>query len=270
MKSHTFYLLSLVYISLITSQWACMEDDSTNTKVEAHQSDESDPVESDDTICQLAQQHVSQCLGIEEVPLATCDQEAAETLFTMTCQELQYAEQQQKEDGDSWLDRLHCRIGVLHFCTVPACEETLDPDLSGSCIQALELEGCAQCSYYQCLEEIAQCGSKGYLENFVGKYCSRFMQVTYPRLSQAGKDWMDGVRECLITNMEAGYYPEEECSSIEKRGIDDHISCYVDTGICALPPGDWLKILSTISPWEFPIVQAFLVGNECIKDWFSW
>ena len=61
----------------------------------------------------------------------------------------------------------------------------------------------------------------------------------------------------------------ESCDSIERRGIDDHITCYVDTGICALPFGDWLTILSTISPLEFPFMQAIMVGNECIQGWFK-
>ena len=219
--------------------------------------------------CVLAQRHVNECLGRnDDVPLGECDQEAADELFSMSCQELHVAVEDQKEDGTSWLDRLHCRIGVLHFCPVPECKEIVESSIDEACINALEFEGCAQCAYYYCLEEEAQCGPNGYFLDFVGKYCVRFTQVTYPRLSQAGKDWMAGVRECLITNMESGYEEGESCTSIEKRGIADHITCYVDTGICSLPIRDWIKILSTISPLEFPFMQAVMVGNECIKSWF--
>ena len=263
------YSLPLVCMLLSLSTYACMEEDemavnSTTQATPKHTADESN------SPCVLAQKHVNECLDFNESLVSTCDEEVAQQLLEMDCQDLQAAAEDRKADGTSWLDRLHCRMGVLHFCAVPACEEESNYDESESCIQALDFNSCAQCSYYKCLEEEAQCGPTGYLIDFVGKYCTRFMQVTYPRLSVFGQVWMDGVRECLIYNMDTGYEAGESCESIEKRGIDDHITCYVNTGICSLPLGDWVKILSTISPTEFPFMQAIMVGNECIKDWFKW
>ena len=218
-------------------------------------------------ICISAQQHISSCLNIQETSLGECNEDAAETLLSMSCEDLEFANNEQKSDGDSWLDRLHCKIGVLHFCPVKMCEE--EKVKGSSCINALQKTDCGQCSYYECLEEKAQCGKDGYLMNFVGKYCNRFTQVTYPRLSVFGKVWLEGVRECLINNMENGYYDGESCEEIEERGIEDHISCYVDTGICSLPVSDWLNILGTIPPNEIPLRQAIIVGNKCIKNFLN-
>ena len=216
-------------------------------------------------ICELAQDHISNCLSIEETPRGECDENSANELLLMSCEEIQVGMIEQKEDGSSWLDKLHCNIGVLHFCEVSLCEEeTLS--LSSQCIDSLSLEKCGQCSYYKCLEEKALCGNEGYIIDFVGKYCNRFTQVTYPRLSEFGKVWLEGVRECLIYNMENKYYEGESCESIEDRGIQDHIECYVNTGICSLPVSDMLKIIGTISPQELPLRQMISVGNKCLED----
>lgn len=262
-------LLILVSLFLFIGSYSCAMENETLMSPASYQADQSRSLDDISNPCVAAQQHVNQCLGNNETPLGSCDQEAAEVLFSMSCQELRQAEEDQKADGTSWLDRLHCRIGVLHFCPVPECEEEINPNLSQSCTEALESGGCAQCDYYACLEESAQCGSDGYLLDFVGKYCYRFTQVTYPRITSAGQEWMDGVRECLITNMEAGYYEGESCESLERRGIDDHISCYVDNGICSLPLGDWLKIMATIPPHELPLLQALSVGGQCIKGFLK-
>ena len=219
-----------------------------------------------ETNCDAARIHINECLNIESTISSECDEIAAETILNMTCQELTEAEEDQKIDGDHWLDRMHCRIGVLHFCKTPICEDIEEID---DCIDAIDLNQCGQCQYYSCLEEKAQCGEEGYLLNFVGKYCERFTQVTYPRLSEFGKVWLEGVRECLIYNMEEEYYEGESCESIKDRGIEDHIECYVGTGICSLPVSDWLSILSTIKPGEFPIMQAVSVGNKCISNFLN-
>ena len=80
---------------------------------------------------------------------------------------------------------------------------------------------------------------------------------------------MSTVRECLIYNMEENYFDGETCESIEERGIQDHVSCYVDSGICSLPLRDWFSVVSTISPKEFPFMQAISVGISCIDNIFA-
>ena len=220
-----------------------------------------------ESICISAQKHITDCLNVQATALGECNEDAAKSLLSMSCEDLEFANVDQKSDGSSWLDKLHCKIGVLHFCPVEMCEEEIVE--GGNCIDALEKNSCGQCSYYECLEEKAQCGEDGYLINFVGKYCNRFTQVTYPRLSEFGKAWLEVVRECLIDNMDKEYYNGESCEDIEKRGIEDHITCYVDTGICSLPISDWLKIVGTIPPDELPLRQAIAVGNKCIRDFLD-
>ena len=76
-----------------------------------------------ESICVSAQQHISTCLSVQETSLGECNEDAAETLLSMSCEDLESADIEQKSDGSSWLDRLHCKIGVLHFCPVEMCEE---------------------------------------------------------------------------------------------------------------------------------------------------
>lgn len=218
-------------------------------------------------LCIEAEEHLSECTGVDLMTVGDCNPEIAKEILDMSCKDISLAAEDLKEDGTSLLDRLHCKLGVLHFCEVPVCEEEINIEY---CIDALENNSCGQCSYYDCLESKANCGEDGYLLNFVGKYCNRFTQVTYPRLSEFGKVWMSTVRECLIYSMEEDYFDGETCDSIEKRGIQDHIDCYVDSGICSLPIRDWISIASTISPIEIPVMQALTVGINCIENIFNY
>lgn len=208
------------------------------------------------------------CLSTEVAPQDPCNQEYAEHILSQTCEDMQYVATNPKADG-GWFAWMHCQFGVLHFCDVPACEEDINPMMSESCVYALGSQGCAQCEYYRCVEEQFNCGPYGYLEGFVGKYCDRFTQVTYPRMSPLGQIWMEGVRECLITRLESGMVPGEDCASVKSRGLADHKTCYLDNGICQLPLSDWLGITATLSPHEFPFFQAISVGIPCLKTWFG-
>lgn len=221
------------------------------------------------SLCIEAAEHVRQCLGMEVAPQDSCDEGHAEAILGQTCEDMNRMASNPKADG-GWFSWMHCKLGVLHFCEVPVCEEDSNPLLPLNCVFALGSQGCAQCDYYQCLEEEMQCGPKGYLQGFVGKYCERFSAITYPRMSAKGKLWMEEVRECLIYRLDSGHTPDETCSELKKRGIADHKVCYLDAGICELPLGDWLGITATLSPLEFPIFQAASVGIPCLKSWFGW
>lgn len=222
--------------------------------------------EKDVDLCVEAELYLSSCAEIDLMTVGDCNVDVAKDILNMSCKEISDASEDLKGDGVSLLDTLHCKLGVLHFCEVPVCNEELDIEY---CIDALENNSCGQCSYYNCLESQANCGEDGYLLNFVGKYCNRFSQVTYPRLSEFGKVWMNTVRECLIYNLDSNYYEGESCESIEARGIEDHIACYTNSGICSLPVSDWIKIASTIKPSELPLVQAISIGNKCIEDFLK-
>ena len=159
--------------------------------------DRDDDIANESSVCVEAEDHLSSCMGIESMMIGDCDKDAAGEVLDMSCDEILLSAEDVKGDGASLLDRLHCKIGVLHFCEEKICEETVEVN---SCIDALDAVGCGQCSYYSCLEEIANCGEDGYLLDFVGKYCNRFTQITRPRLSEFGKVWLDVVRECLPEN----------------------------------------------------------------------
>ena len=225
-------------------------------------------IEASSDVCAEAQQHIYQCTGVEPAPVASCDAHSANTVLSMNCGALTSSLTEGKADG-GWFANMHCALGVLHFCTVPKCEETTNPLTEVDCLNAVGANGCAQCEYYDCMETKVQCGEDGYLAGYVGKYCKRFSSVTYPRMSEKGQAWMDGVRECLITNLDEGYYEGESCESIERRGIADHVTCYVDTGLCSLPISDWLGIVATIRVDDIPFMQAVTIGNTCLRQWFG-
>ena len=220
------------------------------------------------SICNQAADHVRACLGVEVVMADACDPVLAETVLEQSCDDMARLGANPKADG-GFLAWMHCQFGVLHFCEVPVCEEDSNPLLEQDCANALGSSGCAQCDYYACLEDEMQCGPDGYLAGFVGKYCERFTGVTYDRMSPQGKVWMEEVRECLITRLDEGRFPGESCSELKKRGLADHQTCYLDAGICQLPLGDWLGIVATLSPHEFPFLQALGVGIPCVRDWMG-
>jgi len=227
-----------------------------------------DVIQASDNPCLAAQQHLYECTGVETAPVDTCDVSSANAVLGMQCGALQRSMVDGKADG-GWFANMHCALGVLHFCAVPQCEEPVNPLTEEDCLNAIGSSGCAQCAYYECMEAKAQCGESGYLSGYAGKYCNRFSSITYPRLSEKGQSWMNQVRECLITKLDAGYYEGEGCDSIQDRGIADHVGCYVDTGLCTLPVQDWLGIVATIRIDDIPLMQAVTIGNTCLRQWFG-
>jgi len=232
-----------------------------------------EPVESmdvsEDSVCLMATDHVRDCLGVEVAPQEYCDVDSAESILSQTCEDMNRMASNPKADG-GWFAWMHCQLGVLHFCELPVCEEISNPLTPIDCAFALGSEGCAQCDYYQCMENQMQCGPNGYLEGFVGKYCQRFSSITYPRMTPQGKVWMEEVRECLIVRLHDGRVPGETCGDVKQRGLADHKTCYLEAGLCQLPLSDWLGIVATLSPLEFPFIQALGVGIPCVRDWLGW
>jgi len=157
-------------------------------------------------------------------------------------------------------------------CPVEVClddEAVEPPDDDQGCIEWARYEGCKACEYYRCRERTAQCGPDGYLLGYVGKYCDRFSTVTETRLSDAGAQWMRGVRRCLVDVLDSQTGADDSCETIEQVGIDSHAECYVGAGFCQLSLTDWFAIIHTIDAFDIPFRQIVTTGNLCFKEWFG-
>ncbi len=80
---------------------------------------------------------------------------------------------------------------------------------------------------------------------------------------------MQGVRDCLMTEMEDILPSAEGCSDVKQQAFDSHPTCYVESGLCSLPPTDWFLIFATIAPWDNDLRQVVVSGVSCLREWFG-
>lgn len=124
----------------------------------------------------------------------------------------------------------------------------------------------SSCEYYTCFEASRKCGRFGYSKGFGKKYCLRF-EKRKPKFSDAGEEWINRTRDCLIEklneNLEA-----PSCREIKKDSFKEHLSCYVDSGFCELSKADRKQIYKTVWPsfWRFRSIKAGLsIKKICRK-----
>jgi len=203
------------------------------------------------------------------VSLGQCDPDEAQKILDASCQVLTTAGGP-KADFGSALSQISCRMGPLSACKVSQCldNEGLDlPEESASCSDWQAFKGCASCNYYDCRERVHQCGASGYLQEYGGRYCRRFAQVTEPLASDEGAAWLNRVRGCLINYLENEIPYDADCETVERLGFDSHALCYIETGFCDLAPTDWFKIMQTVDPSDFPLRSILQTGFGCLKEW---
>lgn len=171
--------------------------------------------------------------------------------------------------ADGWGASL-CSLGVLHYCEAPICDIPSVAD-GDECSGYMDDEGCASCDYYLCKEAAdgaAACGEDGYYLGYGFRYCERISQVTRPRLSDAGKVWLDSARRCLMEEVELQVEHEHSCSDIQQIAFDSHPACYMDAGFCSLPWGDMWSVFMTVDPTDVEMRQVFSTGIGCFRDFF--
>ena len=117
------------------------------------------------------------------------------------------------------------------------------------------------CDFYLCLEADLKCGPSGYLINYGYKYCRRSLDSLVQHMqSDAGKFWVIDTIQCLQTKVTIALQLHSlTCREIESVAIQSHPDCYVDSGICWLPPGDKIRIFHTIKDQilkKRPLIQA--------------
>jgi hypothetical protein len=111
--------------------------------------------------------------------------------------------------------------------------------------------------FYLCAEQYADhgagCGEDGYLVGYGAKYAERFYTETRPWMSTRGQEWIDQVLVCLQHELRSSIDETTSCEDIRTIAFDSHPVCYLEHGLCQLPPWDIAKVLWTVD----------------LSDWFS-
>ena len=128
------------------------------------------------------------------------------------------------------------------------------------------------CAFYaDCLESRYHCGSDGYPIGYGQEFCEKFVDAQ-GELSARGQTWMLDVMRCLQRTLvpeATGSLAEVTCDSIEKKAFASHAPCYVESGLCWLPPTDWLAIvhivgLETLVGSKDALIEALEAGGGCL------
>ena len=110
------------------------------------------------------------------------------------------------------------------------------------------------CTFYRdCLEDRYHCGPDGYPLSYGQPYCEKFTAAK-SQLSDQGKEWVSDTMLCLQTALipEATGAPSavRGCDALKNKAFSNHTNCYVESGLCQLPPTDWWVISQTVGFWE--------------------
>ena len=134
------------------------------------------------------------------------------------------------------------------------------------------------CTFYsQCLEPRYNCGSTGYPLGYGYYYCNKFEAVK-PQLSTAGQAWVTDTMLCLQNAL----VPEalgqssavQGCQNLWDYAFSTHAGCYLQSGICLLPPNDWFIIVQTIGVENLvtnfqALIQAVETAVACLA-FYEW
>lgn len=105
------------------------------------------------------------------------------------------------------------------------------------------------CEFYNDMENFIPCGSQGYVQKFIYKYCLAYLKEKDKFINQ---DWQNGVRVCLQKKMllflESD--PTASCEEIKNYGFHSHTDCYIrpdpnnpELTFCHLPLEDILEVM---------------------------
>ncbi|KAL7074478.1 hypothetical protein ACQ4LE_006303 [Meloidogyne hapla] len=134
-----------------------------------------------------------------------------------------------------------------------------------------EFEDCEGCNAYKCMENVANCGSDGYLIAYGEKNCKNFNEPEiYERFDESGKKFVNCTGKCLINNM--NHYIEKKagninCELLKEAGFHSHPKCYLDCGFCQICKTNKYALLRGYDFGDFfskeAIKQVYIVINKC-------
>ncbi|EGD97328.1 hypothetical protein TESG_04739 [Trichophyton tonsurans CBS 112818] len=182
--------------------------------------------------------------------------------------------------------RLHVLVfslGLLPEAFVKADEVYHKGENKSPSIQH-DIRGLASCSaperdncsfYLSCLETAMPCGFEGYATAYGDHYCRKF-QSEQQKFSDEGEVWLSNTMYCLQSKLVpyATGQKQASCDAIRKYAFGTHPSCYIDNGLCTLPPTDWFVILDIVGiEGLFGSIEALIAtleaGGGCV-EFYLW
>jgi|MDSW01.2.fsa_nt_gb hypothetical protein len=223
-------------------------------------------------LCEAASMHMQNCFQMD-APVAglnkSCDPEMAQWITEASCEELQGVTPMHGWFGFfDWFEQTACNLGWAYYCKPEGCTQA---EPLQECSEYRAFDDCQMCEMYSCLEAQngLNCGDRGYFRGYGQKYCARFSAITGEFMSDAGRQWLANVRSCLLDEVESLLEDTSSCKDIRQGAFDSHPGCYVQSGLCSLPPSDWGHIVATISPWDNDLKQVILSGAGCLQEWLN-
>ncbi|KAH8814571.1 hypothetical protein DL96DRAFT_417290 [Flagelloscypha sp. PMI_526] len=160
---------------------------------------------------------------------------------------------------------------VSTLLALPLLASAQNATIAAKCSQPIRDD----CTFYtECLEAKYQCGAEGYPISYGFHFCSKFAEDK-GKLSATGQKWISDTMLCLQTALvpdatgAAG--ASATCDDLKSKAFATHAGCYVDSGLCSLPIGDWEKVsVEIVGPGtlveSFDAIKATAgVGLKCAK-----
>ncbi len=76
-------------------------------------------------------------------------------------------------------------------------------------------------------------------------------------------------RQCLVRELDRRAPIGTACEETRAIGLETHVTCYLETGFCALSPFDWLAIVRSIDAGDVPLRTALETAQGCLSGWFG-
>ncbi|KAK2757922.1 hypothetical protein FQN54_004328 [Arachnomyces sp. PD_36] len=133
------------------------------------------------------------------------------------------------------------------------------------------------CTFYpDCLEAKQNCGDEGYPIGYGLHYCELFTDAA-SEMTSDGQEWITDTMLCLqnaLVPYGLGGSESTTCDDLKSYAFDTHPDCYVNSGVCTLPPPDWVVIVNTVSlPELFGSVDALKATLQTMGDcaeFYAW
>lgn len=163
--------------------------------------------------------------------------------------------------GDQVIRMLGLLLILLHTAVCDPIQDCPIPSVD-------ELAG-SETDFYECIENILDCGEDGYPLSFGVKYAGRFNNVARPRMDEKGKAWVDGTTICLQRELRDAISSESDCEEVNNIGFGTHNDCYIENGFCSLGFQNWIAAIGVLALEDalasFPDGLVILI--RCLIDW---